>query len=107
MRRAIGERAYVPGRLGELLVFVDEHREIGGGAHLQVVDSGTGIRLPQERNDAGQVFVIGIGKVRDMQFPNLPDGLITRPTLRWLPERLVATDLERGSVAQRWEKHDD
>ncbi len=38
------------------------------------------------RDDAGQVFVIGLDKVRDIQFPNLPDGLITRPTLRWLLE---------------------
>jgi hypothetical protein len=42
------------------------------------------------RNDAGQVFVIGLSKVRDIQFPNLPDGLITRPTLRWLLESAAA-----------------
>lgn len=42
------------------------------------------------RDDAGQVFVISQAKVRDIQFPNLPDGLITRPTLRWLLESGVA-----------------
>lgn len=36
------------------------------------------------RSDSGQVTVVGLSKIRDIQFPQLPDGLITRPTLRWL-----------------------
>jgi hypothetical protein len=36
------------------------------------------------RDDNGQVMVIGQGQVRDIRFPALPEGLITRPTLRWL-----------------------
>jgi hypothetical protein len=36
------------------------------------------------RTDAGEVRVISAADVRDIQFPDLPDGLITRPTLRWL-----------------------
>ncbi len=36
------------------------------------------------RNGDGQVIVIGTGHVRDIRFPALPEGLITRPTLRWL-----------------------
>jgi hypothetical protein len=36
------------------------------------------------RADDGQILVIGLGQVRDIRFPALPDGLITRPTLRWL-----------------------
>lgn len=36
------------------------------------------------RSDDGQVTVINLSKTRDVQFPNLPEGLITRPTLRWL-----------------------
>lgn len=32
----------------------------------------------------GTVTVIGMEQARDIQFPALPDGLITRPTLRWL-----------------------
>ncbi|MBZ0276054.1 MAG: DUF4139 domain-containing protein, partial [Anaerolineae bacterium] len=36
------------------------------------------------RQDDGQVMVIGLSKVRDLRFPALPSGLITRPTLRWL-----------------------
>lgn len=55
------------------------------------------------RNEGGQVFVISVGKVRDIQFPNLPSGLITRPTLRWLlqsgvtgPEQVELTYLTGG-----------
>jgi hypothetical protein len=36
------------------------------------------------RAEDGQVIVIGLDSVRDMRFPALPEGLITRPTLRWL-----------------------
>jgi hypothetical protein len=36
------------------------------------------------RAEDGQVVVIGLDSVRDIRFPVLPDGLITRPTLRWL-----------------------
>ncbi|MBI5671173.1 MAG: DUF4139 domain-containing protein [Chloroflexi bacterium] len=36
------------------------------------------------RQDDGQVVVIGLDSARDVRFPALPDGLITRPTLRWL-----------------------
>jgi hypothetical protein len=36
------------------------------------------------RTDDGQVIVIGADSIRDIRFPNLPGGLITRPTLRWL-----------------------
>jgi hypothetical protein len=36
------------------------------------------------RTEEGQVLVIAQDKVRDISFPSLPEGLITRPTLRWL-----------------------
>jgi hypothetical protein len=36
------------------------------------------------RAEDGQVIVIGLDSVRDIRFPALPEGLITRPTLRWL-----------------------
>ncbi|MCA9889363.1 MAG: DUF4139 domain-containing protein, partial [Anaerolineae bacterium] len=36
------------------------------------------------RGDDGQVTVISLESARDIRFPDLPDGLITRPTLRWL-----------------------
>lgn len=38
------------------------------------------------RQADGQVIVIAQTNVRDLRFPDLPGGLITRPTLRWLIE---------------------
>lgn len=38
------------------------------------------------RTEDGQVIVVRPDNVRDIRFPNLPGGLITRPTLRWLVE---------------------
>jgi hypothetical protein len=38
------------------------------------------------RAEDGQVIVIGVDSIRDIRFPDLPGGLITRPTLRWLLE---------------------
>lgn len=31
-----------------------------------------------------RITVVGVDKIRDIRFPELPEGLITRPTLRWL-----------------------
>ncbi|MEO1644147.1 MAG: hypothetical protein AAFR67_03095, partial [Chloroflexota bacterium] len=36
------------------------------------------------QTDAGEVVVISSDDVQDIQFPELPSGLITQPTLRWL-----------------------
>lgn len=36
------------------------------------------------RTEDGEVVVVRSGNARDIRFPELPDGLITRPTLRWL-----------------------
>ncbi len=36
------------------------------------------------RTGAGEVIVVSYAEARDIKFPALPDGLITRPTLRWL-----------------------
>ncbi|MEO8606295.1 MAG: DUF4139 domain-containing protein [Chloroflexota bacterium] len=36
------------------------------------------------RADDGQVTVVSQTNIRDIRFPALPEGLITRPTLRWL-----------------------
>ncbi len=55
------------------------------------------------RQDDGQVTVINLSQVRDLRFPALPDGLITRPTLRWLlraaqagPQQVELTYLAGG-----------
>ncbi|MEZ4672064.1 MAG: DUF4139 domain-containing protein [Anaerolineae bacterium] len=36
------------------------------------------------RQDSGEVTVLRQSNLRDVRFPALPDGLITRPTLRWM-----------------------
>jgi hypothetical protein len=38
------------------------------------------------REASGEVRVLKLSEARDIKFPALPDGLITRPTLRWLIE---------------------
>lgn len=45
--------------------------------------SGRGGEIILKQED-GQVVVVGQTSVRDIRFPALPEGLITRPTLRWL-----------------------
>lgn len=42
------------------------------------------------REENGQVIVLSLSQVRDLRFPALPDGLITRPTLRWMLESATA-----------------
>lgn len=44
------------------------------------------------RADDGQVVVINLEQVRDLRFPDLPGGLITRPTLRWLVQSAAGGD---------------
>jgi len=55
------------------------------------------------RDNSGQVAVISLSKARDISFPSLPDGLITRPTLRWMlqseasgPQQVELTYLTGG-----------
>ncbi|MCB9455944.1 MAG: DUF4139 domain-containing protein [Anaerolineaceae bacterium] len=45
--------------------------------------SGRGGEIILRQGD-GQVIVAQLSQIRDLRFPALPDGLITRPTLRWL-----------------------
>ncbi|MEP7294067.1 MAG: hypothetical protein ABI835_19930, partial [Chloroflexota bacterium] len=42
------------------------------------------------RQDDGQVIVISPANIRDIRYPDLPGGLITRPTLRWLVQAATA-----------------
>lgn len=42
------------------------------------------------RQPSGEVVVLSLAEARDVRFPALPDGLITRPTLRWLIESAEA-----------------
>jgi hypothetical protein len=36
------------------------------------------------RSEGGQVVIVAQDAIRDIRFPELPGGLLTRPTLRWL-----------------------
>jgi hypothetical protein len=51
--------------------------------------SGRGSEIIME-TDGGEVLVISLANVRDLRFPALPEGLITRPTLRWLVDSTQA-----------------
>lgn len=42
------------------------------------------------RAENGEVVVVSLSNARDIRFPALPDGLITRPTLQWLLNSSVA-----------------
>jgi hypothetical protein len=44
------------------------------------------------RDESGQVIVISPDDIRDIRFPELPGGLITRPTLRWLLQSATEGD---------------
>ena len=43
-------------------------------------------------SDDGSVVVVSIENARDVRFPELPEGLITRPTLRWLVNSAAGGD---------------
>ncbi len=65
--------------------FIDQSIEVittDGTTYRGVLLSGNGGLILRE--DDGQVVVIAQEHVRDIRFPELPGGLITRPTLRWL-----------------------
>jgi len=44
------------------------------------------------RTSDDKVIVVSVAQARDIQFPALPEGLITRPTLRWLLNSAKAGD---------------
>jgi len=44
------------------------------------------------RTEDGEVIVVSPDDMRDVQFPELPNGLITRPTLRWLVDSEMGGD---------------
>lgn len=44
------------------------------------------------RAENGEVLVVNLSDARDIRFPELPEGLITRPTLQWLLTSAEAGD---------------
>lgn len=67
-----------------------------GATHAGALLTGQGMEYQNPpdiilRRDDGEVTVLREG-VRDIRFPNLPEGLRTRPTLRWVLDSTTAGD---------------
>jgi hypothetical protein len=68
--------------------YIDERIEVranSGTLYAGILLSGQGGDIIL-RADDGQIVVLPVSTIEDMRFPDLPGGLITRPTLRWLLE---------------------
>ncbi len=76
MRKFIGERITVRTRSGEVFTGYLLTGARGSSASNIVMSSGP--------EGAGQVFTVYLGDVQSVEYPSLPEGLITRPTLAWL-----------------------
>ena len=66
--------------------YVDERIEVtmnDGTTFAGQLLSGRGGEIILQ-TDTGQVMVVQVANARNINFPALPDGLITRPTLQWL-----------------------
>lgn len=60
------------------LTMTDGSEQIG----ILLSAQGNQIIIKRQRDDA--ILMIATNNIQDVRFPNLPEGLITRPTLRWL-----------------------
>jgi len=76
--------------------YVDQNIEIiteDGALYSGTLLSGRGAEVILRAGD-GQIVVVRLDKIRDLRFPSLPGGLLTRPTLRWLLEAPEAGEQE-------------
>lgn len=76
--------------------YVDQRIEVranDGTTYAGVLLSGNGGDIIL-REDSGQVVVLPYSTVEDLRFPELPGGLITRPTLRWLVDSAAGGEQE-------------
>ncbi|HYO89970.1 MAG TPA: DUF4139 domain-containing protein [Candidatus Limnocylindrales bacterium] len=74
--------------------YIDQRIEVhanNGTLYAGILLSGQGGDIIL-RADDGQVVVLPFAAVEDMRFPDLPGGLITRPTLRWLLQSAAGGD---------------
>jgi hypothetical protein len=74
--------------------FIDQRIRVtvtDGTAFEGVLLSGRGGSIVLLTDDGG-VVTVGQDQIRDLRFPSLPGGLITRPTLRWLVESAAGGD---------------
>jgi hypothetical protein len=81
----------------QIILTLDDGTQFSG----QLLSGRNGEVILRDAN--GQISVVSLSKVRDIQFPALPDGLITRPTLRWIvqsaqtgPQNIELTYLTGG-----------
>ena len=85
----VGSAALLEKYLNETIAVITED----GKTHTGTLLSGRGDIIL--RTPGGEVSVIQAATVRELSFPELPDGLITRPTLAW---KLVADKAGRQDV---------
>ena len=76
MRKFVGERITVRTRSGEVFTGYLLTGARGSSASNIVMSSGP--------DGTGQVFTVYLSDVQSVEYPSLPEGLITRPTLAWL-----------------------
>lgn len=75
----VGSEALLRRYLEEIIEITTEDGTLFTGLLL----SANGADVILQQSD-GQVISTNLHKLRNLRFPALPDGLITRPTLRWL-----------------------
>jgi len=71
--------------------YIDEAIEVvteDGTVYNGVLLSSNGGLILRQEN--GQIITVSLGFIRDIRFPSLPSGLITRPTLRWTLQSATA-----------------
>jgi len=76
MRKFVGERITVRTKSGEVFTGYLLTGARGSSASNIVMSSGP--------DGTGQVFTVYLGDIQSVEYPSLPEGLITRPTLAWL-----------------------
>ena len=69
--------------------FVDQKITVvtkGGEVYAGYLLSGSNnpVILSENEGGKGEIFSVQLGDIQSIRYPGLPEGLITRPTLRWL-----------------------
>lgn len=72
-----------------LLKFIDQKITVvtkGGQVYTGFLMSGSNspVILSEKEAGKGEIFSVQLSDIQSIRYPSLPDGLITRPALRWL-----------------------
>jgi len=72
-----------------LLKFIDQRITVvtkGGQVYTGFLMSGSNspVILSEKEAGKGEIFSVQLSDIQSIRYPSLPDGLITRPALRWL-----------------------